>query len=191
MRKVVFDVDDILWSLNRRVCKQTGIPYEEIITFSIHENPLLTESEKEKMLKQYGNPESFKNIPWFDGIKRIMELKADVYINSNSLNEDCSYYKTKELQQVLNMPNNHIIINIVGQKKTDSIRKIINEDTYIFVDDSPDNVASSHAKYNIMICTPWNQSEKMKELTKEKNVIFCKDLNEVIDVIEKLLKLEE
>lgn len=41
-----------------------------------------------------------------------------------------------------------------------------------------------------MIKTPWNQSASAKQLIKNKNVIFCENLNEVIDVIEHLISEE-
>lgn len=48
MKKIIFDVDDTLWSLNKKVCTNLNIPYEKIITFSVYENPLLTKNEKKK-----------------------------------------------------------------------------------------------------------------------------------------------
>lgn len=50
------------------------------------------------MLNAYGNPELFKDILWFDGIKRINQLNdVDIYINSNSVNEECTKCKYKQL----------------------------------------------------------------------------------------------
>ena len=179
-RKIVFDVDDTLWSLNKRVCKEINIPYENIITFSVYENPLLTDAEKEKLIAAYGNPEYFKNIQWFDGIERIIDLNADVYFHSNSMNVQCSKYKRKELRKVLDIPDDHIIIENMREKKIDT-------DTFIFVDDAVHNILASNAEYNIMIRTPWNQSICVKELLK-KNVIVCENLNQVIDMIEEILE---
>lgn len=187
MKKIVFDVDDTLWALNKKVCEKTGILYEKFSTFLIYENPLLTESEKKQILLEYGNPELFKNISWFKGIKRIKQLKnVDIYINSNNLNQKCAENKFYELQKILNLPEDHIIMNITGKKQKNIKKKKIDEDTYIFVDDSPHNIAMSSARYNIMIRTPWNQSESAKKLIKDKNVIFCSNLNELIDTIEKI-----
>lgn len=84
----------------------------------------------------------------------------------------------------------HIQINNVGNKNENATKKNIDKNAYIFVDDSPHNVSLSSAKYNIMIQTPWNQSASAKQLIKNKNVIFCKNLNEAIDVIEHLISNE-
>lgn len=191
MKKIIFDVDDTLWSLNKKVCMNLNIPYEKIITFSVYENPLLTKNEKKKMLNAYGNPELFKDILWFDGIKRINQLNdVDIYINSNSVNEECTKCKYKQLTSILKIPSNHILINTIDIKNENVTKKDIDKDAYIFVDDSPHNVSLSNAKYNIMIKTPWNQSASAKQLIKNKNVIFCENLNEVIDVIEHLISEE-
>lgn len=184
-------MDDTLWSLNKRICQHTGIPYEKIITFSIPENPLLTESEKQMMLSSYGNTTMFENIEWFDGISQLNDMIHDeninVFINSNSANKTCSALKRRQLHEILDIPDDHIIMNVIGCKKKNSIQKTIDSDTYIFVDDSPHNIAMSPAKYNIMMKTPWNQSDTGKAIVKDKNVIYCDDFNHVLKTIYKIL----
>ena len=184
-------MDDTLWSLNKRICQHTGIPYEKIITFSIHENPLLTESEKQMTLSSYGNTTMFENIEWFDGISQLNDMIHDeninVFINSNSANKTCSALKRRQLHEILDIPDDHIIINDTGCKKKNVIQKTIDSDTYIFVDDSPHNVAMSPAEYNIMIKTPWNQSDAGKTIVKDKNVIYCDDFNHVLKTIYEIL----
>lgn len=191
MIKIIFDMDDTLWSLNKRICQHTGIPYEKIITFSIHENPLITESEKQMTLSSYGNPAMFENIEWFDGVNQLNNMIHDeninVFINSNSANETCSALKRRQLHEILDIPDDHIIINTTGCKKKTVIQKTIDSDTYIFVDDSPHNVAMSPAKYNIMIKTPWNQSDAGKAIVKDKNIIYCDDFHHVLKTIYEIL----
>lgn len=191
MIKIIFDMDDTLWSLNKRICQHTGIPYEKIITFSIHENSLLTESEKQMTLSSYGNTTMFENIEWFDGISQLNDMIHDeninVFINSNSANKTCSALKRRQLHEILDIPDDHIIINDTGCKKKNVIQKTIDSDTYIFVDDSPHNVAMSPAEYNIMIKTPWNQSDAGKTIVKDKNVIYCDDFNQVLKTIYNIL----
>ena len=191
MIKIIFDMDDTLWSLNKRICQHTGIPYEKIITFSIHENPLLTESEKQMTLSSYGNTTMFENIEWFDGISQLNNMIHDeninVFINSNSINETCSALKRRQLHEILDISDDHIIMNAIGSKKKNGIQKTIDSDTYIFVDDSPHNVAMSPAKYNIMMKTPWNQSDTGKAIVKDKNVIYCDNFNHVLKTIYEIL----
>ena len=31
-KKIIFDVDDTLWNLNKKICKKLHIPYDDIIT---------------------------------------------------------------------------------------------------------------------------------------------------------------
>lgn len=188
-------MDDTLWSLNKRICQHTGIPYEKIITFSIHENPLLTESEKQMTLSSYGNTTMFENIEWFDGVSQLNDMIHDeninVFINSNSTNETCSNLKRRQIHEILDIPDDHIIINAIGSKKKNVIQKTIDSDTYIFVDDSPHNIAMSPAKYNIMMKTPWNQSDAGKDTVKDKNVIYCDDFNHVLKTIYEILNQKE
>lgn len=195
MIKIIFDMDDTLWSLNKRICQHTGIPYEKIITFSIHENPLLTESEKQMTLSFYGNTAMFENIEWFDGVSQLNDMIHDeninVFINSNSANDTCSALKHRQLHEILDIPDDHIIINATGCKKKNVIQKTIDSDTYIFIDDSPHNVAMSPAKYNIMIKTPWNQSDTGKVIVKDKNVIYCDNFNHVLKTIYEIINQKE
>ena len=191
LKKIIFDIDDTLWSLNRKICKELDIPYEDISTFSIHENPILTEKQKQQMLAKYSDPDSFKNIAWFDGVEQIMNIQnADIYLNSNSANELCSAEKRQRIHAVLNIPDDHITITTTGNKKKNATKKSIDEDTFIFIDDSPHNVSMSPAKYNIMICTPWNQSENGRYLVRNKNVFYCDTLIDAISLIQKLINNE-
>lgn len=191
MIKIIFDMDDTLWSLNKRICQHTGIPYEKIITFSIPENPLLTESEKQMTLSSYGNIAMFENIKWFDGVSQLNNMIHDeninLFINSNSSNEACSALKRRQLHKILDIPDDHIIMNVIGSKKKNSIQKTIDSDTCIFIDDSPHNIAMSPAEHNIMIKTPWNQSDAGKTIVKDKNVIYCDDFNHILKTIYEIL----
>lgn len=151
MKKVVFDVDDILWSLNEKASNDAGVDRNNIVTYNPRKNPLLSDEEKHRLIKSYTNPTLFENIKWYDGISRINTLKADVSINSNALSASAAESKRAQLKQVLTLPDDKIQINIVEQGKG---KKSIGEDVYIFVDDCPDNVLNSRATYNIMMKCP-------------------------------------
>lgn len=53
IRKVVFDLDDTLWPLNKRACKLTNVDFDKIRNFVLSENPLVTEDERERLSKIY------------------------------------------------------------------------------------------------------------------------------------------
>ena len=185
---VVFDVDDILWALNRKMTAMTGIDYEKLHVYSILENQLLPETERNAAYAVYTGHELFENIEWYDGIERINTLNADVRINSNSLNEKAAELKRTQLKQVLNLSDDKIIIHNVKDEK----KKTMIEDTFILVDDSPYNIAKSTAQFNIVLKQPWNTSPEMQKLMRQnrKGYIYCDSLAHIIDLVEMLLSNE-
>lgn len=184
MRKVVFDVDDTLWSLNKRVSGITGIDYDKLTIFSVHDNVNLTEEEKQKMLRVYADTDTFRDIKWDASIEYIGSIAANIYINSNNSTEEIAEVKRKQLHSVLNIPDDHIIMNITGLKKSSITKKVIDEDTYILVDDSLHNIEMSTAVYNIVIRRPWNQHSPIPE---GKNIIFVDNLYNAILTVNGIL----
>lgn len=191
-KKIIFDVDDILWSLNKRMTDKAGLIYENQITFRTEDNPLLTTAQKEKAMTILRDNTTFENIKWHDGIERINNIPADIYINSNSLSQETADTKRKQLHDVLNIPDDHMTLNVTVSASAIKQKKIDN-DTFIFVDDSPHNLSMSTAKYNIALIRPWNTSNIGKTIIKESNrkVIYCESLNKIIDTINMILKKEE
>ena len=156
---VVFDLDDTLWNLNEKACKIAGVDYNKIRNFKLHENPLLTDSEKDKLWELYQNPILWKDLEWLDGAKDIKDLESDeveVWLVSNCLNINVEQFKRSILSKELGLPDNRIMLNVkvsVGDKK-------MPKNTYIFVDDSPYNLNDSTAKYKIIPDRPWNRDYK-------------------------------
>lgn len=186
-KKVVFDVDDILWGLNKRSAKIAGIDYNKLTVYSASDNYNLTDSEKEKLISAYSSPSTFEEIKWYRGIEelpKLEELGAEVYINSNSFNAEIAELKREQLKSVLDFDDDRFILNIISDCK----KKDIGDDVFCFVDDSPYNIKRSTAKYNIMIKLPWNSSESAKEIIGDKDVIMADNLEEVIELVNNLLK---
>lgn len=185
---VIFDVDDILWALNRKMTAMTGIDYDKLVVYSILENELLPEEDRKNAYAVYTGHELFENIEWYDGIERINKLNADVRINSNSLNEKAAEMKREQLKSVLTLTDDKILIHNVKDEK----KKKIIDGAFILVDDSPYNIASSTAKYNIVLKQPWNSSPEMEKMMRQNGTgfIYCDSLNQIIDLIEMLLSNE-
>ena len=183
LKKVVFDMDDTLWSLNEKAVELANIDYNKLITFMINDNPLLTDEEKENLMKVYMSPDLFKNVNWFEGIERINDLNADVHINSNIFSTNVDNIKRVQLHDVLRITDDKIHLNLV----TDAKNKPIDNDTFIFVDDSPYNIINSPAPYNLMLKRPWNTSDEAKIVLGNKPIHMFDSLNEIIDYIETLL----
>lgn len=151
---IVFDRDDVMWELNRRVAKITGIPYEKFICFSVLENPLLTEEEKERVMEAYRNVDTFKDIPF---IPQVVELINDIYTNhpayevriiSNCLTQEIADVTLPQMMAATGLPRENIQLNVISC--TEHLQKKLPDDIFIFVDDSPYNIALSKAVHNIM-----------------------------------------
>lgn len=182
---VVFDVDDILWSLNKRAAKLAGIPYEKIHTYNASDNDQLTDEEKDRLNKVYFSTELFEEMNFYEGIERINNLDAEVHIISHVLQTEAAELKKKNLLKVLSIPEENIHLQLVSLGTN---KKELLENTFIFVDDSPYNIVNSTATYNIMLSKPWNTSDKAYEIMKDVSRTYCNTLNQIVDYIEKLLK---
>lgn len=186
MRKVVFDIDDTAWSLNGRICGLFSIDMNAIENFYIKYNEKLSEEQKKLLIESYSNHEMFKNIEWYDGFTDIFDLEqlgCEVFINSNCNTEEVREVKQYELVDKLGFNPDRVILNVVSNPK----HKDLGNEIYIFVDDSPFNLAKSEAIYNIALKKPWNTSESGKEIIGDKKVIYCDTLLEAIEIIRKLL----
>lgn len=186
MRKVVFDIDDTAWGLNDRVCSMLSIDINNILDFYIKNNNRLSESQQKSLLDSYSDYKVFENIKWYDGFTSIFDLEkfnCYVFINSNCSTLDVKNTKLVELVDKLHFPSDRIILNIIS----DSKNKRLDDDIYIFVDDSPFNIAKSNAVYNIALRKPWNTSDIGVETIGNKKVIYCDTFVEILEVVEKLL----
>lgn len=157
MKKIVFDLDDTLWNLNKRACELTGIDYNKITTFKATENRNLTIDEKNKLLNMYQNPSLWDHITYCKGaeyIHKLEKLGVKVYINTNCMTKSVADFKRKFLSRDLHLPNDQIIIKV--EESTN--HKILDSDVFIFVDDSSFNIEKSTAKYTIIPNKPWNQT---------------------------------
>ena len=188
IKKIVFDIDDILWNLNERASSLANVYYDRLITYRIEDNYILSDEEKARMHDTYNRTDLFENINFNPGVEEINDLNADIYINSNVYSHDVTELKRQQLRKILNIPDDHYIFNLITPS-TSQTPKRISSDTFIFVDDSPYNIIKSDAAYNIMIKKPWNISLQAMELYSKahKNIIFCDDLYDVIDTIKQLL----
>ncbi len=189
MGKIVFDLDDVAHGLNEKVTQHLGIKYEDIVEFYFNENPRLSAELKEAMNQCYRNPKFFRNIQFYPGFERIMELEqkypAKVWANSNSFGEDVRHEKICSLQHsVPALPPEQMRLGLVGAATTR--KKKFDDDTLILVDDSPYNIALSPAKLNILPIQPWNQTEKALATMSGKPIAFVPrgDFNAIYQVID-------
>ena len=180
MKKIVFDVDDTLWDLNRKVCQLTGIDYSRLTNYRIQDTNL-TDGEVQLILSWYNDPELWTDLIWSEGVEYIHTLEDDstkVYINSNCLNKRVADAKRKFLSKALKIPDSRIILNV----NSSGTKKKMIDDMFIFVDDSPFNIADSTAKYTILLDKPWNQ-----EIQADESTLFRRNtFTEVMTLIKQL-----
>jgi len=182
MKKIIFDLDDTMWSLNAKACALANVDINKLVYFNLSLNKDLTKAEREKLCSIYSDPGLWKNIKYYKGAKKIYKLEkhkdVKVFINSNSMNQDVRAYKRSILSKDLNLPNKQIILN-------SSCRKKNIKGAFIFIDDNPDNILHAESEYYIMLDKPWNQK------LKGKNIFRCYSFEEILETIEKLIKESE
>lgn len=188
----VYDADDILWMLMRRVTQKLDLDWwTATAIFSIRDNRLLTPYQQDAILDAFGNPKMFENIKFLPGASEIMrpcELGAKVKINSNAFNEKIA--ELKAVQLLAGIPGlklEDIQMNIISRK--DAKKKPIDPRTTIFVDDSPHNTAKSPALLNIMPkYMPWSCCPQAILEINGKPTVWRKDLITINQLVYDLTK---
>lgn len=187
--KVVYDCDDVLWDLNTRVARLKGIDPNCLVNFAMLENEALSMAERQAMLAGFRDAKSFEAIEFYEGADNILgaeELGATVMINSNAYSAAIAELKKQQLTQLLpEMKQEHMRIQVIDPDG--ACHKEIERDLFIFVDDSPFNVALSEAKINIMPRRLWNVTPKAKEIVCDKNVIWIDDLVKINQFVRETL----
>lgn len=178
-RKIVFDVDDVLWSFNARVCRRAGIDERKLTTYNTTECHLLTDGEKRTLLERYSDCDSFMDIVWNDGTEKIHTLRKNgdrLYANSNCFGHEVAQVKGMQLMEGLGFDPDSMSLNVVEHGKRN--KKEIGSDVDIFVDDNLHNVACSQATLNIVPEKPWNLNPVERNVvTGMDNVISMPDTN--------------
>lgn len=193
LRKIIFDMDDVLWGYTKYVMSQVNIPYEKHIDFNVAKSPLLTPEEKQRFWHAYGDPSFCKNVQFYPGIRGLLQLPrfgAEPWIKSNSRNREIADFKFDCLTTTLpELPAEHIVLNLIDQPTTSASGKVYDEDTFAVIDDSPYNILGSPAKYNIMPMHPWNQSREARAMLAHKNVYYIPagDISIICALLQSLL----
>lgn len=90
MKKIIFDIDGVLFNGIEEVCKQNNIPYENI---SEYDYDLMNISEKEKEILKNNFLYNYTNYPNFN-IELFREVCEKYDVNIHSL------YSTKKEKQL-------------------------------------------------------------------------------------------
>lgn len=152
---IIFDMDDVMWNLNEKVAKVKGIDHNKLICFAVRENPNLTEDEKQLVLDAYTETEVYSDIefikPVINLINRIYHEFPEypVHIVSNCGTQAIRNVKMEQLLNVLDLPEEQIHLYVIDME-TGAKKKTLPDNIFIFVDDSPHNIASANAAHKIM-----------------------------------------
>lgn len=180
-KNIVFDMDDIMWGLNYRVCDILGIDINRITNFSIGKCTMLTKQEQENIIHMYSNASTFRDIVFFPKVKKIMSLQETGYrvsICSNALSKEIADLKFEQLKShITGIKDEQININVIDNKQHNK-KKLINN-IWRFIDDSSYNVALSNATFNYMKKYPWNQSEDGQITVGSKPTMYFDSFEEI------------
>lgn len=212
--EIVYDVDDVLWPLVDRVFARLGIPLEKETDYDFKLNPVFTDKEKQDILAGFSDPHTFDEMNFYPNLPEILQVEklgAKVFINSNSYSSEIIERKREQLQKQLpDFPSERLTFNLItGQAD----KKQIRSNTFVFVDDSPYNIALSNALVNILPRKNWNTTKAARQLMidsggviiqstiknlrqviqnpHQRYIIYSKDLQETIRIIYKLVKFSK
>lgn len=194
--KIVYDIDDILHGLNKRICNKHNININYIKNYNVKKNTDLTEDEMQTLISGYKNEDTFKNIEWYPGIERLLNVEklstdnvqVEVWINSNSFTHNIANLKREQILKKIPISENRLILSIIGEEDTD-VEKLIGEDTYILVDDNPGTLNKSSATINITMNNPWDTSKEFYT-TVNKVVEVHDSLDSIITTVEHYISKE-
>lgn len=211
--RIIYDLDDVLWDLTHHVMQRAGLGDKTQTDYLISQDAAFTPSERAQVIAAFSDPDNFKTTKFYPGADEIMDFSApnvEICVNSNSYSEEVSAMKRQRLRNFYPlMPIECLQINLVTP---DSNYKSIGSDVLVFIDDSPYNIATSKAQFNLMPHKSWNTTSAAQRLaigenktfvktwrrnlpkflaTGQKYVIPVQDLHEVNEFVRQIIKLKQ
>jgi hypothetical protein len=187
IKKVVFDIDDILWPLVDTVCDKLKIDINLITDFVIKDCYLLSQKQIDDITNMFKDVNTWNSMDFYKGAKDITKISrygVEVVVNSNCMSQAIGDSKKAQINKHIDIPEKDVRCNVIQLHTV--TKKPLDADTDVLVDDSPYNVAGSPAKLNIIINKPWNTSPKAKKIMQGKNIVRFNTLVEVNEFLDKL-----
>lgn len=190
-KTVIFDMDDVMYDFNGRVASLTGVPYSKFTQFNTYTNPNFTEEERQRVLKSYKDPFTYRNIRFDEKmIACINDLHGNwpynVLISSNCASKEIRDIKMEQLLNVVDLPEADIHLNVIDMK-TGSFQKDLPRGIYMLVDDSEHNIAQADAKYLVMPARQHNENVLVDGMLKGRKVYRPSWPDDTVDLIYSLL----
>ncbi len=179
--EIVYDVDDILWPMSRKIAKSCNISHDHLTAnYRIHENAFLTPEEQKSVIEAFSDPHIFEDIEFFPGIENILlprELGAKVSINSNNLSAEIAKLKKEQLLSTIpGLSADDLHLNIIGYAK----EKVFSFPMTILIDDNSYNIQISPALLNIMPQNiAWSCNYLAEQMTAKQPVLWLPDLEKI------------
>lgn len=179
--KIFYDVDDILHNLTERTAARVGVDMSLWIDYRIQDSPYYTPEQVEQIVRTFEEPDIFQEMQFYPGAEAILaprQLGAYVGLNTNSFTQAVADTKMPQLlAHVPHLCESDVINNICGA--AGALRKELDPQTFIFVDDSPYNIARSPAQINVMMKKPYNVTPHAYEVMSGKQVFQFDTLTEI------------
>lgn len=190
-KTIIFDMDDVMYDFNEKVARLTGVPYHKFTQFNTYTNPNFTEEERQRVLKAYKDPFTYRNIQ-FD--KKMIACINDLYgnwpynvlISSNCASKAIRDIKMEQLLDVIDLPEADIHLNVIDMR-TGSFQKELPRGLYMLVDDSEYNIAQADAKHLIMPARRHNENVLVDGMLGNKKVYRPSWPDDTVDLIYSLL----
>lgn len=181
---VVYDMDSTLWPFDQKLIHAIGHP-EPLTSYYAIGNPALTTEQQKLAVECFHNPDFFRNINFYDGIKDILrpeELGARVRIETNSMTKEISDLRPPQLLAAVDgLTADHIHCHVLESPQ--DIGRVIPPEVLVAIDDNPHTVSRSMAQMNVMMRIAWNSSLEAVGLMLGKRVRWFNSLHEINDFV--------
>lgn len=183
---IVYDCDDVLIGLNKVAHELAGISLEKRKYYSISKEPDISQEQKDKLIKCYGQVDTFRKAEFYDGADEIFNIEesglAKVYIHSLSYTEDILAYKREKLKaKYPNISEGRLLLEC-GHTKSSL------DDLDILIEDNIENIAKSKARLgNILIKKPYNRPENYDLNISDLRLIEVDNLRDANNMVKLLL----
>lgn len=158
---IIFDMDDVMWDLNGKAAGMAAIDRNKLTVFSAYDNRNLTDGERERLLAAYAGMELYRDIRFDSAIVGLINSiyreypRYRIQISSNCASRAIRDIKMPQLLNVLDLPEADIFLNVIDIV-TQSTQKSLPKGIFLFVDDSPHNIALADAVHKIMPARTYN-----------------------------------
>lgn len=184
----VYDVDDICHPQGRRVSNELGFDFERWTSFYIEKMPGVSAEMCDRLRQKISSTDAFTDMIFYDGVEDILkpeelDPRVEVVFNTKSPSKEAAELKVTQLMEKIPELSRDKITSVIMKNSDETRFKVLPEDTFIFVDDSPYNLGASIAQVNVTMIKPWNTSQCGLDLIRGRNVAFFPTLRQINDFV--------